>query len=131
MTLLPQVGGIAVRYFEEPARAFRYAAATRTSSGLMAAGAKTQIQKFRASIHPAPAELLDRLPEGQRTRTTIVVYTRTLLKTAQQTAGLRADVVEYSFDGAEAATLFEVEDVRPWRWGNYYEILAQETRDRA
>lgn len=113
----------AIRRFNVPKVANRYVGPSTTNAeGLKVTPAKASIPDFKASVHPATGAILDRLPEGQRTRRTIVAYTLTRLNTADEEAGLLADEIEH--DGAD----FQVELSSFWDWGRYYEIIAQEVR---
>ncbi len=68
----------------------------------------THTFRVRASIQPLTGEELLRLPEGERTRERIVVFTARRLKTATQAEAASADRVEYQ------GNQFEVESVESW-----------------
>lgn len=84
-------------------------------SGRWQAGAAEEIG-IDASVQPATAKELERLPEGQRTRETLAVYTTTELRIAAP--GQAADRLEH--DGVT----YEVQSVEPWGVGGYFKALA-------
>ncbi len=71
-----------------------------------------------ANIQPATPKELERLPEGQRTREVIAVWTDTELKTATVPVGSRGDRIAYG--GAS----YEVQAVERWELGGYWKALA-------
>ncbi len=75
--------------------------------------------RVRASVQPLSGGELLRLPEGERTRERIVVFTARRLKTASQQGESSADQIEYQ------RNRFEVELVESWneRFG-YYRCVA-------
>lgn len=76
---------------EETVTGVRYAAGTR-SAGVFVPGATSPLS-ILASVQPAEGEDLELLPEGQRTKTVLKLYTETLVKTASETAATLADVL--------------------------------------
>ena len=95
-------------------------AGTETGSGLkIESVAAPFLPDFRASVHPAPGELLNRLPEGQRNFKTIVVYTVFSLRMADASAGLRGDLIEFESED------YEIQELKFWDQGQYFEYVAQ------
>lgn len=69
-----------------------------------------------ASIQPATPTELQRLPEGDRTKAIVAIWTATELRTA--VAGGRADRVAYG------GATYEVQAVEAWDFGGYWKALA-------
>jgi len=112
----------AVECVAEDVRWRRWGASSTTAEGLRAPGAST-ISTARGSVHPAPGEVLDRLPPGQRSNRTVVGYFSGVeLRTVDDIGGTRADEIEFEGEW------FEVEQANRWRWGNYLEVIAQRVR---
>lgn len=113
----------AVACFDVDVRRFRIGASTVTAEGLSVPGAEV-VDTIRASVHPAPGEVLERLPEGQRTNRTIVLYCdeKYAFRAASNTTGARGDEIEF---GGER---FEVQEIHNWTWGRYLEVVAQRVR---
>lgn len=97
-----------------------YVVARPTGSYVSGRWVETSAATFqiKACIQPAGAEELLRLPEGQRTRKVISIWTETELRTATYPAGARADRITY---GGES---YEVQAVELWEEGGYYRALA-------
>lgn len=74
-----------------------------------ASAGSTSTLSIDASVHPAAGNDLLRLPEGQRTIETRIVFTTTELKEGSEGSTYKADKV--SIDGA----LWEVQTVESWR----------------
>lgn len=90
---------------------------TVTAEGLAVPGTTSE-RTIKGMIHPAPREVLERLPEGQRTRDPKQIFTTSELYTAR--SDRRADVVIDPFGGLE----YEVSEVAAWSMGQYYEVVA-------
>ena len=90
---------------------------TVSAEGLLVPGAVTTIT-IKGMIHPAPKEVIERLPEGQRTRDPKQVFTTAELYTAR--SDRRADVIVDPFGGLE----YEVSELAAWSMGQYYEAVA-------
>jgi hypothetical protein len=72
-----------------------------------------------ASVQPARGRDLLRLPEGQRTREVIAIFTATALQTAAAPGGATADAI--TFQGSQ----YEVQTVEYWfQAGGFYKALA-------
>ena len=113
----------AVECFAEDFSRFRIGPSTTTAEGLSVPGAEVEAT-IRGAIHPAPGEVLERLPEGQRTNETIVAYVdeKYDIRAAGNTTGARGDELE--FEGVR----YEVQEIHRWRWGRYLEVVAQRVR---
>jgi hypothetical protein len=99
----------------------------RTFGALDSAGretpATTTSVAITASIQPMSGTDLERLPEGSLATDFIVVFSPSLLITADTTTGRDADVIVYR--GEE----YEVVSVEPWvEIGGYYRAIAQKAR---
>lgn len=95
---------------------------TRGSAGSFVGGdyvpGATVAMTIEAVIVPASGRQLERLPEGQRTKDVIAIYSPTELRTAS-VAGAPADQVEWS--GAQ----YQVQSVKAWNEaGGFFEALA-------
>jgi len=82
-------------------------AASSYVSGRWVAGSTSELT-VRASIQPATADQLQRLPEALRTKEARAVFSTTKLLTANESTGGKADLV--SIDGED----FEVQEVKDW-----------------
>jgi hypothetical protein len=71
-----------------------------------------------ASVQPATPKELQRLPEGDRTKAVIAIWTTTELRTASSPPGAQADRVTY------AGSTYEVQAVEAWDLGGYWKALA-------
>lgn len=72
------------------------------------------------NVQPAGPRELERLPEGERDRETLVIYTRAPLRVGDEGTGTAADIVVYG--GAR----YTVSAVEPWP--GYTRALAQRER---
>lgn len=73
--------------------------------------------EITASIQPATPKELQRLPEGDRVRDVIAIWTTTELRVAASPAA-QADRVTY------AGAVYEVQAVERWDLGAYWKVLA-------
>lgn len=80
-------------------------------------GATTELE-IVASVQPAGGRDLQRLPEGQRTRETIAVWSPNEIRTANDAAGAAADRIEWQ------GRTYEVQLVEPWVPGQYWRAIA-------
>lgn len=95
----------------------RYSAGSRATTGYWTEGATTDTS-ITASVQPASGEDLQVLPEGERTRRAIKVYTTTELRTTSPQDGTRSDeLVIAGLVGIDDGT-YQVESVAP-----YYALL--------
>lgn len=83
-------------------------------AGRWVEGAAT-ILEITASIQPATPKELQRLPEGDRTRDVIAIWTTTELRVGE---GAQADRVSYG------GATYEVQAVERWDLGAYWKALA-------
>jgi hypothetical protein len=96
----------------------RRAAGTETA-GIYTPGATTTLTVNPIVVQPIAGRTLARMPEGQRTREPVAVWTREALRTAQDPAGAMAD--RFTYLGA----LYEVVEVHAWSGqGGYYQYTA-------
>ena len=77
--------------------------------------------KVRAMIQPMTGEQLLRLPEGERTRERIVIFTAEQLRTTRQSEVAMADRVAYRGEQ------FEVESVEAW--AGYYRCIGAKVEE--
>ena len=98
--------GALIARFGKPLTVTRYAAGSY-SNGNYVNGA-TSTFSIIMSVQPINGRELIYLPEGQRTRQFLTGYTETLLQTANQEAGTKADVVAYN------GRNYEVQRVEYW-----------------
>jgi len=76
---------------------------------------------IKAVVQPAQAHELVKLPEGRRTKGTVVIYTQTKLQTADVKSKLQPDVVFWHGDQ------YQVESLEDWTDdGGFYKVLALE-----
>lgn len=95
----------------------RYAAGSRGADGRWVEGTATDTS-IVASVQPASGEELQRLPEGERTRVAIQVYTATELRATLQAGGTRSDsLIIAGLVGIDDGT-YQVAQVDP-----YYALL--------
>lgn len=96
----------------------RYSAGSRASTGYWVEGSSTD-SSIVASVQPASGEELQVLPEGERTKRAIRVYTATELRTTDPQAGTSSDELVISgLVGIDDGT-YQVQHVEP-----YYALLA-------
>jgi hypothetical protein len=96
----------------------RRAAGTETA-GIYTPGATTTLTVDPIVVQPVAGRTLARMPEGQRTREPVSVWTRAELRTAQDPSGAMAD--RFTYGGA----LYEVAEVHAWAaQGGYYSYTA-------
>lgn len=98
---------------------------TRTAAGTYVGGSyvpgATVSLTVEAVVVPASGRQLERLPEGQRSKDTIAIYSPTELRTAS-VDGPPAD--RLTWQGAS----YEVQSVKPWNEaGGFFEALAVRT----
>lgn len=84
------------------------------------AGHSEEAQSMTGVVQPAGPRELERLPEGERDRETLSIYTRTPLRVGNVDAGTAADIVVY---GGGRYTVSAVET-----WPGYTRALAQRER---
>ena len=95
----------------------RYGAGSRGSDGRWVEGSSSDTS-ITASVQPGDAEDLALLPEGERTRRAIRVYTDTELRTSSPQDGYRSDrLVVSGLTGIDDGT-YQVQHVKP-----YYALL--------
>ena len=78
-------------------------------------------RRFRllASVQPARADELQRLPEGRRTSAAIKLYSKERLRTADSPRNIQPDRVEYRGES------YQVESVEDWdELGGYFKPIA-------
>jgi len=77
------------------------------------------VPNVRASIQPAPGKMMQSLPEGRRSSEAYLLYTDSMLYTAETSSSQNTDIVIIN------DTEFEVAKVGPWQNGviNHYEVL--------
>lgn len=75
---------------------------------------------IKASVQPATHEQLLNLPEAQRTKSTLAIFTTEALNTVNLSNKISADRIEYNGE------TYEVQQVSPWvhRKLGHYEVLA-------
>lgn len=77
-------------------------------------------------IQTASGDVMLRVPEGDRSRETILIHTNVLLRTAEEGTGREADVVLYTSDGDTAQQRFTVTTSGDWGIiAGFYSCLAQ------
>lgn len=81
----------------------------------------TETFEVRASIQPLTGEQLLRLPEGERTRERIIIFTAAQLRTTRQSEVAMADRVAYRGEQ------FEVESVEAW--AGYYRCVGAKVEE--
>lgn len=77
-------------------------AQTISSMGEVVDAAATETTYDPIAVHPADKRMLERVPEADRTRETIAVYTTTALRTA---GSARPHVVQYQGDRYEVVSV--------------------------
>ena len=104
--------------FESGITVSRYGAATKTD-GVWVAATPTTFTMV-ASMQPMEGDELLMVPEGDREREHITIFTDTLLRTIDQEALTGADVVTWNGND------YEVKKVRNYRMGalDHYECIA-------
>lgn len=101
-----------------PVTVTRRAAPTTDGHGRALQGA-TSTHSITANVQPATGRDLLRLPEGQRTREHIAIWTDGDLRTANEHAGTPADVVTWK------GRTYEVQLIEPWSdLGGYVKAVA-------
>ncbi len=73
---------------------------------------------MRGAIYPQQGDLVENPPEGMRDRAAIWVYTRSLLRTAEEPELHDADLVRYQ------RRLYRVYRAEPWTYGAFYRNVA-------
>lgn len=111
MTIGPPNMASTVERFAFPVDRYRYVEATTDSHGLSVTPAP-DVETITAHLYPAPGEVVDRLPEGQRDRATIAGSVSGDVRAANYDAGVRGDLLRY--DGR----LWEVVQVGPYSSGS-------------
>ena len=81
---------------------------------------------FSASIQPLSGRELMILPEGERTRERIKIYSETVLQVADQVRGTKGDLVQYNNRN------WEVQAMQRWDLNDFpfYKYLAQLTPEK-
>lgn len=96
---------------------------TRRGAGVYTNGlfvaAEPSTLNIQAAVQPATSKDLLSLEEGQRTKETKAIYSKTELRTADEGTGVQADIV------TKDSEYYEVQFVRPWfEVAGFYKALA-------
>jgi hypothetical protein len=98
------------------------------SDGNSQRGAAVTFAVAPAVVHVATGRDLLRLPEGDRTREVIIVFTKTRLRTGLEASGKEADVVVYG--SQDAVSRYVVRTSEDWIGAsNHYKCLAVRKED--
>jgi hypothetical protein len=101
----------------------RYITGGDWQNGIFVGGTTAECT-VQCNVQPATFQQLMNLPEAQRTKAVIAIYTEEQLKTVDIANKASADRVEYS------NKTYEVQSVKPWNGHtelSHYEVLATET----
>jgi hypothetical protein len=88
------------------------------TNGVFVEGTASTFQ-IQASVQPASARDLLRLPEGERTSDVIAIYTPTELRASSQPDRTLSDRITYR------GALYELEHVEFWESGGFWKCLAR------
>ena len=102
--------------FAEAVTLRRYAAST-WAKGKATAGAATDTT-IRGVVQPINARELDRLPEGERSRARLVLWTTTSVRTTTDVDGLPGDQVVYG------GTVYDCGSLRDWSQHGQFDRVA-------